>query len=167
MDLRNGGFNLPVLTQKCVLEQTVEGDERFASTGFLKLDYPGPNPLGRSVLPGSSFDPGSSLWNLTFRVLDEFDCSHCVRVRYVWLLAVSSAGRIIIKGYLGRLVCAAAHISTKQSYIFSRLVAETEDVVSNGDVNFQAHVHGAGKAISRGRGTEKAGPAKLAPNRHS
>jgi hypothetical protein len=68
---------------RLLLEQTVEGDERFASTGFLKLDYPGPNPLGRSVLPGSSFDHGSSFWNLTFRVLDEFDCSHCVRVRYV------------------------------------------------------------------------------------
>ena len=61
-----------------VLKQTVEGDERFASTGLFKLDYPGPNPLGRSISSGGSFDPGSSLWNVTFRVLDELDRLHCV-----------------------------------------------------------------------------------------
>jgi len=77
VDLWTGGSMCLSWRQGCVLEQTVEGDERFASTGFLKLHYPGPNPLGRSVSPGGSFDPGSSLGNLPFRVLDEFDCSHC------------------------------------------------------------------------------------------
>src|SRR6185369_8282594 len=43
---------------------------------FLDSTTQDPN-LGRSVSPGGSFDPGSSLWNLPFRVLNKFDCSHC------------------------------------------------------------------------------------------
>src|SRR5687768_12667284 len=50
----------------------MEGHKSFSTPCSLKLDHPGPNPLLRFVTH-AGFDPGSSCWNVTFRVLDELD----------------------------------------------------------------------------------------------
>jgi hypothetical protein len=61
-----------------VLEQTVEGWERFLPTVLLKLNDPRPDRFGPSVWAGGGFDRGLNFLSFTFPILDQFDCWLCV-----------------------------------------------------------------------------------------